>query len=137
MRIKSNGSLPYISDRRPAARTVRLTRNESENPRWVFIYYAVAYVIIGVVMWLMVGYEQPTGEKSQTSEPSTVTTSSKRIPPSIEEKTIEMQFFAKASGIAGASMDIGMWFFAASIPPTAIAVNVIKKSTAVNRQTRS
>ena len=52
-------------------------------------------------MWLMVGYEQPTGEKSQTSEPSTVTTSSKRIPPLIEEKTIEMQIVAKASGIAG------------------------------------
>ena len=108
-----------------------------KTPRWVFVYYAVAYVIIGVVMWLMVGYEQPTGEKSQTSEPSTVTTSSKRIPPSIKEKTIEMQFFAKASGIAGARMDIGMWFFAASIPPTAFAVNVIKKSTAVNRQIRS
>ena len=108
-----------------------------KTPRWVFVYYAVAYVIIGVVMWLMVGYEQPTGKKSQTSEPSTVTTSSKRILPSIEEKTIEMQIVAKASAIAGASMDIGMWFFAASVPLSAFAENVIKKSAAFKRQTRS
>ena len=108
-----------------------------KTPRWVFVYYAVAYVIIGVVMWLMVGYEQPTGKKSQTSEPSTVTTSSKRILPSIEEKTIEMQIVAKASAIAGASMDIGMLFFAASVPLTAFAENVIKKSAAVKRQTHS
>ena len=108
-----------------------------KTPRWVFVYYAVAYVIIGVVTWLMVGYEQPTGEKSQGSEPSTVTTTLERTPPLIEEKTIEMQNVAKASGIAGASMDIGMRFFAVSIPLTAFAVNVIKKSAAVKRQTRS
>ena len=35
---------------------------------------------------------------------------------------------AKASGIAGASMDIGLWFFAASIPLTATAVHLIKKT---------
>ena len=108
-----------------------------KTPRWVFVYYAVAYVIIGVVMWLMAGYEQPTGEKSQTSEPSTVTTTLKRTPPSIEEKTIGMQIVAKASGTAGASIDIGIRFFAASVPLTAFAVNVIKKSAAVKRQTRS
>lgn len=34
----------------------------------------------------------------------------------------------KASGIAGASMEIGLWFFAASIPLTAWAVHLIKKS---------
>ena len=108
-----------------------------KTPRWVFVYYAVAYVIIGVVTWLMVGYEKPTGEKSQSSEPSTVTTTLERTPPLIEEKTIEMQNVAKACGIAGASMDIGMRFFAVSIPLTAFAVNVIKKSAAVKRQTRS
>ena len=107
-----------------------------KTPRWVFVYYAVAYVIIGVVMWLMAGYEQPTGEKPQTSEPSTVTTTLERTPPSIEEKTIEMQIVAKAYGTAGASMDIGMRF-AASVTLTAFAVNVLKKSAAVKRQTRS
>ena len=37
---------------------------------------------------------------------------------------------AKASGIAGASMEIGMWFFAATIPLTAWAVHLVKKSSA-------
>ena len=37
---------------------------------------------------------------------------------------------AKASGIAGASMEIGLWFFAASIPLTALAVSRIKKAAA-------
>lgn len=36
---------------------------------------------------------------------------------------------AKASGIAGASMEIGMWFFAATIPLTAWAVHLVKKSS--------
>ena len=35
---------------------------------------------------------------------------------------------AKASGIAGATMEIGLWFFAASIPLTAFAVYLVKKS---------
>jgi len=35
---------------------------------------------------------------------------------------------AKASGIAGATMEIGLWFFAASIPLTALAVYLVKKS---------
>lgn len=37
---------------------------------------------------------------------------------------------AKASGIAGASMEIGMWFFAAAIPLTALAVHRVKKAAA-------
>ena len=37
---------------------------------------------------------------------------------------------AKASGIAGASMEIGMWFFAAAIPLTALAVYRVKKAAA-------
>ena len=37
---------------------------------------------------------------------------------------------AKASGIAGASMEIGMWFFAAAIPLTAVAVHRVKKIAA-------
>lgn len=37
---------------------------------------------------------------------------------------------AKASGIAGASMEIGMWFFAAAIPLTALAVHRVKKVAA-------
>ena len=36
---------------------------------------------------------------------------------------------AKASGIAGASMEIGLWFFAASIPLTAWAVHLIKRDS--------
>jgi paraquat-inducible protein A len=35
---------------------------------------------------------------------------------------------AKASGIAGATMEIGMWFFAATIPLTALAVHRVKKT---------
>ena len=34
---------------------------------------------------------------------------------------------AKASGIAGATMEIGMWFFAAAIPLTAYATHRLKK----------
>lgn len=35
---------------------------------------------------------------------------------------------AKASGIAGARMEIGLWFFAASIPLTALSVHFVKKT---------
>ena len=38
---------------------------------------------------------------------------------------------AKASGIAGATMEIGMWFFAATIPLTAWAVHRVKKAASV------
>lgn len=65
-----------------------------KTPRWIFIYYAVGYVIIGVVMWLMLGYEQPTSEKTQTSEPRTVTSTSKSTVLPSEEKTIEIQIVA-------------------------------------------
>ena len=36
----------------------------------------------------------------------------------------------KTSGIAAASMEIGMWFFAAAIPLTALAVHRVKKVAA-------
>ena len=97
----------------------------------------MAYVIIGVVMWLMVGYEQLTGEKIPDKRTVNGNNDLKRIPPLIEEKTIEMQIVAKASGIAGASMILECGFLRPRIPRTAFAENVIKKSAAVKRQTRS
>ncbi|MEE2997233.1 MAG: paraquat-inducible protein A, partial [Pseudomonadota bacterium] len=35
---------------------------------------------------------------------------------------------AKASGIADATMEIGLWFFAATIPLTALAIHRVKKA---------
>ena len=101
-----------------------------KTPRWIFIYYAVAYVIIGVVMWLMLGYEQPTSEKTQTSEPPTVSAAPKPTSPPIEKKTVEIQIVAKQR-----------------MPPVTLAPGIILKNircdgsffefTIVNRRTKS
>ena len=65
---------------------------EVKRHQWVAFFFILGFIAISAVV--LIFDEQPTSEKTQTSEPPTVSAAPKPTSPPIEKKTVEIQIVA-------------------------------------------